>query len=198
MHSGVLISGRSVLLRDRVPDDVETYLCWMTSGEWRSLDAPWEGTRDSMDEQTRNDMREKILELYQQELPEPRSFAFVATRNGIPLGWVNRYSRGSQEHEWCVGIDLCEDAYLNRGFGTEALTLWVDYLFQHSTIHRLALETWSFNPRMARVAENVGFQLEGRLREAQLWEGRWLDKLQYGFLRQEWKPKGSEREHSGG
>jgi RimJ/RimL family protein N-acetyltransferase len=27
-----------------------------------------------------------------------------------------------------VGIDICEDAYLNRGLGTEALQLWVDYI----------------------------------------------------------------------
>jgi RimJ/RimL family protein N-acetyltransferase len=28
-----------------------------------------------------------------------------------------------------VGIDICEDAYLNRGYGTEALCLWVDHQF---------------------------------------------------------------------
>jgi len=186
MCSEVLISGRSVLLRDRVPEDVETYLRWMTRGEWRGFDAPWDGIRDSMDEQTANEVRAKMLKLYEQEFPEPRSFAFVSTLDGIPLGWVNRYKRGSQKDEWCVGVNLCEDDYLNRGLGTEALTLWTDYLFENSEIHRLALETWSFNPRMARVAEKVGFQLEGRLREAQLWEGHWLDKLQYGFLRSEW------------
>ena len=194
MCSEVLARGRSVLLRDRVPEDVETYLRWMTSGEWRYLDAPWEGVRDSMDEQTTNDMRERILKLYEQDLPEPRSFAFVATLDGTALGRVTRFSRGSQKHEWCLGIDICEDDYLNRGLGTEALTLWVDYLFQHSDIHRLALETWSFNPRMVRVAEKVGFQIEGRLREPQEWQGEWLDKLQYGLLRHEWEELKSNRE----
>ena len=186
MRSGVLATGRSILLRDRNPEDVETYLRWMTSGEWRHLDAPWEGVRDSMDEKTRSDMREKIIKLYEQELPEPRAFAFVTTLGGVPIGRVTRYHRGSQQHEWCVGIDICEDAYLNRSLGTEALSLWVDYLFGASQIHRIALETWSFNPRMARVAEKIGFQLEGRLREAQEWKGEWLDKLQFGLLRQAW------------
>jgi len=187
MCSAVLARGRSILLRDRVPEDVAAYLRWMTTGEWRHYDAPWEGIRDSMDAQTTSEMREKILKLYEQDLPEPRTFAFVATPNGIPVGRVSRYSRGSQTLEWCVGIDLCEDGYLNQGVGTEALILWVDYLFESSQIHRLALETWSFNPRMARVAEKVGFRLEGTLREAQYWEGQWLNKLQYGFLRQEWR-----------
>ena len=192
MRSKALASGRSVLLRDRVPEDVETYLRWMTSGEWRHFDAPWEGARNSMEEQTTKEFRDRITKLYKEELPGPRAFAFVATLDGIPLGWVNRYGRGSQKCEWCVGINLCEDDHLNRGLGTEALTLWVDYLFQHSDIHRLALETWTFNPRMARVAEKVGFRSEGRLREAQKWQGEWLDKLQYGLLRQEWAQRKEE------
>ena len=111
----------------------------------------------------------------------------MAASDGTALGKVNRYSRGSQKHEWCVGIDICEDDYLNRGLGTEALRLWIDYLFANSEIHRLALETWSFNPRMTRVAEKVGFHFEGRLREAQEWQGEWLDKLQFGMLRSEWE-----------
>ena len=187
MSSEAIARGRSVLLRDRIPEDVETYLGWMTSGEWRHLDAPWEGVRDSMDEQTTSEMRERILKLYEQELPEPRSFAFLATLDGITLGRVSRYTRGSQKHEWCVGIDICVDDYLNRGLGTEALTLWIDYLFANSQIHRLALESWSFNPRMIRVAEKVGFRHEGTLREAQFWQGEWLDKLQFGMLRSEWE-----------
>lgn len=187
MTKGILTTGMHVLLRDRVTEDVETYLRWMTSGAWRHLDAPWEGVRESMDEKTTNEMREKILKLYEQELPQPRAFAFVVTRDGRPIGTVNRYKRGSQRGEWCLGISICEDDHLNRGLGTEALTLWVDYLFGHSDIHRLAIETWSFNPRMARVAEKVGFRIEGRLREAQEWQGEWLDKLQYGLLRQEWE-----------
>jgi len=187
MSSEAIARGRSVLLRDRLPEDVETYLRWLTSGEWRLLDAPWEGVRDSLDEETEKELRDRIAKVYEEALPEPRSFAFVAALDGTPLGKVNRYSRGSQKHEWCVGIDICEDDYLNRGLGTEALRLWIDYLFANSEIHRLALETWSFNPRMAHVAEKVGFQFEGRLREAQEWQGEWLDKLQFGMLRSEWE-----------
>jgi len=187
MTRGILARGSHVLIRDRRPEDVETYLRWMTSGEWRYLDAPWEGVRESMDGKTTQEMREKIVKLYEQELPRPRTFAFVATLAGVPIGRVSRYSRGSQKDEWCVGIDLCEDDHLNRGLGTEGLTLWVGYLFGNSDIHRIALETWSFNPRMARVAEKVGFRQEGIQREAQEWQGEWLDKLQYGLLRREWE-----------
>jgi hypothetical protein len=38
----VIASGEWIVLRDRQPSDVESYLRWQTSGEWRLVDAPWE------------------------------------------------------------------------------------------------------------------------------------------------------------
>jgi tRNA (cmo5U34)-methyltransferase len=113
--------------------------------------------------------------------------AVVATPNNIPLGWVSRYSKQENPHVCFVGIDICEDAYLDRGLGTEALQLWVDHIFATSDVHKIALETWSFNPRMIRVAEKAGFVREGCQREIRQWQGEWLDRVQFGMLRQEWQ-----------
>jgi RimJ/RimL family protein N-acetyltransferase len=185
----ILAKGQRSLLRDRISEDFETYQRWMATGEWRCFDAPWArgDVQEEMDAQTQSEYRERFLARLEEDLPVPRSHAIIETLQGVAIGWVNRYSRGSQLDEWCVGINLCEDEWLNRGYGSEALTLWVDYLFENSEIHRLALESWSFNPRMIRVAEKLGFRHEGRLREAQRWRGEWLDKLQFGLLRSEWQ-----------
>ena len=59
---------------------------------------------------------------------------------------------------------------------------WRDY----SDIHRISLDTWSFNPRMIRVAQKLGFVYEGAQREMQQWQGEWLDLLHFGMLRSEW------------
>jgi RimJ/RimL family protein N-acetyltransferase len=63
----------------------------------------------------------------------------------------------------------------------------VDYLFGISDVHKLGLDTWSFNPRMVRVAEKVGFVYEGRQREMRQWQGEWLDLMHFGILREEWE-----------
>jgi RimJ/RimL family protein N-acetyltransferase len=65
--------------------------------------------------------------------------------------------------------------------------LWVNHLFANSEYHKLCLDTWSFNPRMMRVAEKAGFLYEGRQREIQYWQGEWLDLMHYGMLREEWE-----------
>ncbi len=86
-----------------------------------------------------------------------------------------------------IGVVIFEDEYLSKGFGTEALQLWINYLFTHSDEHRLGLDTWSFNQRMLHVAEKLGFQLEGSQRELQFWQGQWLDLVHFGLLREEWE-----------
>lgn len=44
----ILIRGPNLVLRDRLPSDVERYLHWRTHGEWRYYDAPWEGIEENL------------------------------------------------------------------------------------------------------------------------------------------------------
>ena len=70
--------------------------------------------------------------------------------------------------------------------GSEALALWVDYLFE-SRFHRVALRTYSRNTFMRRTAERLGFKLEGVEREIHNWNDMWVDRLTFGVLAKEWK-----------
>ena len=173
----IIAKGEHVILRTIIETDRAHYQRWQTLGEWRSLDAPWE-----------QDQAGRKKESPIEDDPAPKKMAVIATLENKPLGWVNRYSKGSSLI-WFVGIDICEDYFLNRGYGTEALRLWVDYLFENSNYHKLCLDTWSFNPRMARVAEKIGFIFEGAQREMQFWDGEWLDLLHHGMVREEWETR---------
>jgi RimJ/RimL family protein N-acetyltransferase len=184
-----IASGERVILRDRLLSDLESCLRWQTSGEWRLYDAPWEGVRASMTVEEEEEFRARFLEQCQQELPVPRKRATIATWEGEPLGWVNRYGDERFPDTLLVGIDVCEDACLNQGIGTEALGLWVDYLFVNSDVHRIGLDTWSFNRRVMRVAEKLGFTREGTERELIQWQGEWLDRVHFGMLRREWEAR---------
>ena len=187
----LIASGDLVNLRGWLASDVDHYVRWWTQGEWLLLDAPWEGDETSMT--TESDRRTRgwfVRQLHAGDDSWLSHRAVIATPDNTPLGWVNRYSEKENPHVCFVGIDICEDAYLNRGLGTEALRLWIDHLFATSDVHKLGLETWSFNPRMIRVAEKAGFVYEGRQREVRQWQGEWLDLVLFGILREEWQGRG--------
>ena len=187
----IIASSDRIILRGWLAQDVEYYLRWLIQGEWRLLDAPWFGYKTSM---TIEDEKRTRKWFANQLNGDPESWlnkrSVIATPDSTPLGWVSRYSKKNHPNVWFVGISICEDTYLNRGLGTESLRLWINHLFTVSDVHKLGLETWSFNPRMIRSAEKVGFVCEGRLREVRQWQGEWLDLIQFGLLREEWQTNG--------
>ena len=74
----------------------------------------------------------------------------------------------------------------DRGFGTEATRLIVDYVFDQvddPPVNRLALEVYDFNLRGVAVYEKVGFRREGVLRQALRWDGRFHDAVVMSIVR---------------
>ena len=183
----VLRKGDYVLLRKRIDSDRDHYNRWLKEGEWREYDAPWQWTAAKV----KPDQDQKAKPKTAAVAIGVEKMAVITSLDGFPLGWVNRYGKKYRSEPFFIGIDICVDDYLNKGYGTEALGLWVDYLFANSEIHKICLDTWSFNPRMVRVAEKIGFTYEGRQRAMQFWQGQWLDLLHFGILRREWA--GDER-----
>lgn len=185
----VIASGQRVILQEGLLSDVDDYVRWMKRGEWMQFDAPWEtGCQSLTDEEIRKSFSERFLH----DLSLPRKCAIIATKEKRALGWVNRYGHKKFPSAWYIGIDICEDDCLNKGLGTEAFGLWVDYLFSNSDVHRIGFDTYSFNRRMIRVGEKLGFVLEGTDREVIYWKGSWFDRLHFGLLRKEWGERGTK------
>jgi RimJ/RimL family protein N-acetyltransferase len=183
-----LISGKRVYLRNQTPTDLDLFIYWQTHGEWRHWDAPWEGFNDELTPEQEQKIRDRFLEICGSKKPPLRGRALIVAKNtDQALGWVNLYRKGDNSPVGYVGICICEDDALNQGLGSEALKLWIDFVFTQTQIHKLGLETWSFNPRMMQVAQKVGFRYEGAEREVRCWQGQWLDLVHYGMLRREWQ-----------
>ncbi|BAE57772.1 unnamed protein product [Aspergillus oryzae RIB40] len=64
-----------------------------------------------------------------------------------------------------ISIDIAKP-YQNHGYGSEAIEWVVDWGFRKAGLHRIAVEAFSYNPGATRLYERLGFQFEGRQREA--------------------------------
>lgn len=83
-----------------------------------------------------------------------------------------------------IGISMLPDRR-GHGVGTEAQRQLVRYLFDTTPAHRLEAFTDVENMPEQRALEKVGFQREGRYREAVFRAGAWHDSYLYGILRHE-------------
>jgi RimJ/RimL family protein N-acetyltransferase len=75
----------------------------------------------------------------------------------------------------------------DKGYGTEALQLMVDYLFLAKEIHRVQANTDPENKVSQHILEKVGFKREGVSRKSSFVRGQWRDEYHYSILREEWK-----------
>jgi Acetyltransferases, including N-acetylases of ribosomal proteins len=79
-------------------------------------------------------------------------------------------------------IALSSIEFTGRGLGQEATRLLLRYAFEEVGLHRVWLRVYAFNMRAIAAYRACGFTVEGRLRDALLWEGRRHDALVMSVL----------------
>ena len=84
---------------------------------------------------------------------------------------------------------LAGPEHYNKGYGSEALELLLDYAFGPLNLHRIDLEVFAFNPRALHVYEKVGFVREGLKREVLWWDDEWVDVIVMGILEKDYAAK---------
>lgn len=72
--------------------------------------------------------------------------------------------------------------YWNFGIGKKAILLVMFYLETNSSLHRLELEVYDFNPRARYVYESIGFTYEGTKRHAFQYNSTYHDIHFYSFI----------------
>ncbi len=62
----------------------------------------------------------------------------------------------------------------------------VDYLFFELKLHRIEIRCATGNAKSCAVPKRLGFSKEGVLRQAQAFDGHFLDIEVYGLLAEDW------------
>jgi len=107
--------------------------------------------------------------------------------NGKIIGTVIYYWEHKASNWLEMGIVIYDPNYWNGGYGTKALSLWIDHLFTTLPLVRVGYTTWSGNERMIKVGEKLGMTMEARLRKCRLYDGVYYDSIRMGLLREEWE-----------
>lgn len=73
------------------------------------------------------------------------------------------------------GIFIGEEAYLGKGYGTEAAELMTEYAFYHIGLHKIMLRVYADNIRAIKSYEKAGFVKEAYLRDDVCILGKYRD-----------------------
>ena len=88
-------------------------------------------------------------------------------------------------HSAEFGILIGDKSYWNKGYGTEAVRLLCQHGFKTLNLNRIYLHVFETNPRAIRAYEKAGFVVEGRERQAEFKDGKFIDVLRMSLLRNE-------------
>jgi RimJ/RimL family protein N-acetyltransferase len=114
------------------------------------------------------------------------------TENPTPVGVLAfKPPRAGCEHHRssAISIDILRP-YQGKGYGSEAIEWALGWGFQMAGLHRITIESFSYNTGATRLYEKLGFVLEGRRREEIWFNGGWHDFITFGMLENEWRVSG--------
>lgn len=172
-----------IKIRPVKPEEVEAF--WEIAfsdpeAEWTKLDGPY----------------------FHHDLPTKEEFVnVVAYRDWINnqnhLAIVNddkivgsvgaRFEDGDLKRWIDMGITIYDANKWNHHMGSQALKLFISYLFATYNLPHVGLTTWSGNPRMMHVAQKVGMKQEACIRQVRYYNDQYYDSIKYGILRNEWQ-----------
>ena len=95
------------------------------------------------------------------------------------VSWIHRHA----DISILIGVKGCN----GKGYGKAAVSLMVDHAFNKLNMNKLTAGMWCNNLASESCFKSQGFKLEGRKKEQFYYHGEYVDELNYGLLRSEWK-----------
>ena len=112
-------------------------------------------------------------------------FALENRADGTLVGDLALHVDQAEPREAEVGFTLAR-AQQGKGYGTEALTALLGYVFESFGLHRVVATTDALNAPAAAMLERVGFRREAHFVENIFFKGSWGSEFLFAVLEREW------------
>lgn len=117
-----------------------------------------------------------------------REYFTALTEGGEFLGLIRTDEIDPMNRSIRVGLDV-DMAKRGQGWGTKVYRALLKWLFDYMGYHRVWLYTLESNTAGRRLYERVGFQEEGRMRQAIWRDGQWRDCIVMSILEDDYRDK---------
>jgi len=173
------IEGERIYLSPINPDDAEKYTEWFNNLKL-----------------TVNLLQSNMLispgkekEILEKLAKEGYNFAIIEKENDMLLGNCSLMDIDHVHRISELGIFIGDENYHNKGYGTEALNLLLDYAFNILNLKNVMLKVHAFNKRAVKCYQKVGFKKIGHRRSAFEIAGKRHDEILMDILKEEFEGK---------
>lgn len=173
------ITGKKVYLSPMNPEDLETYTRWMNDPEVTVGLGNHSGIYSLLKEKESLEHMATSKDSVNLAIIDKASNQLIGNCGLMDINHL--YRRGD------LGIFIGEADFRNRGYGTEAMALLLDFGFRVLNLHNINLKYFSFNKRGEKAYLKLGFKEVGRRRESVIYNGQFYDDVEMDLLEQEFR-----------
>lgn len=113
--------------------------------------------------------------------------AIVAKDSGMHIGNISLQNIHPVYRNAEYAIILGDKNYWGKGIAKEASKMIIQHGFSALNLHRIYCGTSAENMPMQKLALALGFKEEGRRKDAMFKNGAFVDMIEYGLLRENFK-----------
>jgi RimJ/RimL family protein N-acetyltransferase len=175
-----MLIGKLVCLVPYKKEYIPAYLKWGNDSEvGRYLMIYLPSTLEQLEERYKENMHNPNMILFSiVTCPSDQQGEKLIGGLGAEINWKDRNAE--------IGIMIGEKEFWGKGYGTDTMTLFTEYLFTTLNMNRVELSTFDFNIRAQKCYRKVGFVEEGKKRQDKYQDGKYHDVVIMGILRDEW------------
>jgi RimJ/RimL family protein N-acetyltransferase len=169
LFSGKSFPGGKVILRPLERSDLEKSLEWLTD--------PLVNKYLSQNFKDLTVKQEEQWFDYIQDSHQDIVFAILEKSSGKHIGNCALHKIDQRKKTCELGIVIGDKDFWDRGFGTDAVKVLVDFALDDLEMSKIWLNVYTYNHRAIKVYENVGFKLVRVLKRNHLYNGKYWDTL---------------------
>jgi ribosomal-protein-alanine N-acetyltransferase len=139
----------------------------------------------------RRDVAETAAMIRESRTADPlyhTAFAVTLRASGEPVGMVNYHDRRPVNRRLAVGWILIR-SWQHQGFMREAVPALLNYCFDRLDTHRIEARIEAENAASVRLAEWLGFEREGLMRDWMFVGGEARSPHMHALLRPRWEAR---------
>lgn len=124
---------------------------------------------------------------FEKSINEEANFFIITLEDNKLIGNIAIENINHINRTGTLGIFIGDKEYRNKGYGTEAIKLLLEYGFKYLNLNNIVLELMGFNERALACYKKCGFKEIGRRRKCRFVNGKYYDIIIMDILAEEFK-----------
>lgn len=171
--------GKNIYLAPRTLEEAEKFAKWLNDFK----------TTDYIGMSAKIMTLEKEKEYIANHMDNEASLNIVTLDKDKLIGTVGLEHIDHVNMTATLGIFIGDEKEREKGYGTEAIKLILDYGFNYLNLNNIKLDVIEFNERAIACYKKCGFKEYGRRRKCEFIDGKYYDRISMDILKEEFTEK---------